>query len=470
MRTSRPSILGGLGLALALVGAACGSSSGGSSSATTAAAAPATTAAAAPATTAAAAPATTAAAPATTAAAPATTAAPAAAGPPPNAPGFDGTTIKLGMIAALSGPVAAPIGIPLANGNRVFWEAVNAKGGIGGKYKVQLVEGDGKYDVAETVKQYGAIKDKVVSFEQVIGTPMVQALLQSLNEDHILVQPATLDSIWQNEKYLLPIGAPYQIQAANGLSYYVQQNGKDKVICSMVIDSAYGQAGEQGLEYAAQQLGVKIAVKQTHKQGDTDFTAQINAFKNGKCDAVWITALPVETSGIMGRAAQVGFNPQWIAQSPTFLSLFLGTPLGPYMKAHEWLISEGPQWGDTSKPGMVQMLNDIKASKIDPNQKPDGYFAFGYVEAWAVDQVLEQAVKNGDLSRDGVIKAVNDLGELKFQGLFDDEKIGDPGVRQAPRANTVFGLDPATVATNGGTKPIIENYESDAAKSFNFAG
>ena len=56
------------------------------------------------------------------------------------------------------------------------------------------------------------------------------------------MQPATLDSIWQTEKYLLPILAPYQIQAANGLSYWVEKNGKDKVVCSMVVDSAYGQA------------------------------------------------------------------------------------------------------------------------------------------------------------------------------------------------------------------------------------
>jgi ABC-type branched-subunit amino acid transport system substrate-binding protein len=373
------------------------------------------------------------------------------------------------MVAALSGPVAAPIGIPLANGNRVYFEALNAKGGVAGKYKVQLVEADSKYDVAETVKQYGATKDQVAGYVQVIGTPMVQALTQSLNEDKVTVQPATLDAPWQNEKYLLPLEAPYQIQAINGLSYYVQQNGKDKVICSMVIDSAYGQAGEQGLEYAAQQLGVKIAVKQTHKQGDQDFTAQINAFKDGKCDMVWITALPTETAGILGRAAQAAFTPQWIAQSPTWVSAFAASPLAPYLGAHYLLMGiAGPQWGDTSSAGMTQMLNDIKNSKVDPGQKPDGYFQFGYLEAWAWGQVLEQAVKNGDLSRDGINKAINSLGMLKFQGLGSDEKVGDPGVRQAPRTNTIYKITPDTLATNGAVTPVAQAIESDAAKSYQF--
>jgi ABC-type branched-subunit amino acid transport system substrate-binding protein len=373
------------------------------------------------------------------------------------------------MLATLSGPVAAPIGIPLANGNRVFFEALNAKGGIAGKYKVNLVEADNKYDPAETVKQYAAIKDKVVGLVQILGTPTTQAVLQSLTEDKVTAQPATLDAPWQNQKYLLPIQAPYQIQAINGLSYYVQQNGAGKVVCSLVIDSSYGQAGEQGLEYAAQQLGTKVSVKQTYKQGDTDFTAQINALKDGKCDMVWITSLPDATGSILGRAAQANFTPQWIAQSPSWLSAFAAAPIAPYLAAHLWLMADaGPQWGDTSVPGMAQMLNDIKASKVDPNQKPDGYFGFGYLEAWAYAQVLEQAVKNGDLSRDGTQKAITDLGKLQFQGLSPDAVIGPPGVRQAPRANSIQKITPDTLATNGATTPLVQSVQSDAAKSYTF--
>jgi ABC-type branched-subunit amino acid transport system substrate-binding protein len=371
------------------------------------------------------------------------------------------------MLATLSGPVAAPIGIPLANGNRVFFEALNAKGGIAGKYKVNLVEADNKYDPAETVKQYAATKDKVVGFVQVLGTPPLLALLQSLNDDKVTAGPATLDAVWQTQKYLLPIQPPYQIQAINGLSYYVQQAGKDKVVCSLVIDSSYGQAGEQGLDYAAQQLGVKIAVKQTYKQGDTDFTAQINAFKDGKCDMVWLTSLPDATGGILGRAAQANFTPQWIAQSPSWLAAFAAAPIAPYLAAHLWLMADaGPQWGDASVPGMAQMLNDVKASKIDPNQKPDGYFGFGYVEAWAFAQVLGQAVKNGDLSHDGIQKAISDLGKLQFQGLSPDAVIGAPGVRQAPRANSIQKITPDTLATNGATTPLVQSIESDAAKAY----
>ncbi len=41
-------------------------------------------------------------------------------GPPEEVPGFDGETIRLGVITPTSGRVAV-IGEPLTNGNRAYW-------------------------------------------------------------------------------------------------------------------------------------------------------------------------------------------------------------------------------------------------------------------------------------------------------------------------------------------------------------
>src|SRR6185312_9131035 len=58
-------------------------------------------------------------------------------------PGVDvaNKTINLGILTPLSGPVAAPIGIPLTKGIETYFKAVNANGGIDG-FKVNLVEKD----------------------------------------------------------------------------------------------------------------------------------------------------------------------------------------------------------------------------------------------------------------------------------------------------------------------------------------
>ena len=55
-------------------------------------------------------------------------------------PGVDlnAKTITLGILSPYSGPVAAPVGIPLANGVKAFFDRVNDQGGIDG-FKVKFL-------------------------------------------------------------------------------------------------------------------------------------------------------------------------------------------------------------------------------------------------------------------------------------------------------------------------------------------
>jgi len=162
-------------------------------------------------------------------------------GAPKSVPGFDGKTIKLGVLTPLSGPVAV-IGNPLTAGNEVYFDALNEeKGGIAGKYKVELVQQDTQYAPDKTVQQYNKIKGQVAMFTQVLGTAPTLAVLPQLKRDGMLAAPASLDAFWVREENLLPVGAPYQIQAINSLDYFINEaGGKGKNICSFIQDDAYG--------------------------------------------------------------------------------------------------------------------------------------------------------------------------------------------------------------------------------------
>jgi ABC-type branched-subunit amino acid transport system substrate-binding protein len=131
-------------------------------------------------------------------------------------PGFDGTTIKLGVLTPLSGPVAV-IGLPLTAGNQVYFDYVNSQGGIAGKYPVELVQEDTQYRPDRTVQQYNRVKPDVVAFTQVLGTAPTLAVLPQLVEDGMIAAPASLDAFWVREPNLMPVGGPYQIQAINAL-------------------------------------------------------------------------------------------------------------------------------------------------------------------------------------------------------------------------------------------------------------
>ena len=378
-------------------------------------------------------------------------------------PGFDGTTIKLGVLTPLTGPVAV-IGNPLTAGNEVYIDKVNAEGGIAGKYKVELVQEDTQYLPNVAVQKYNQIKGDVVSFVQLLGTPSTLAVLPQLKRDQMIAAPASLDALWVREANLLPIGGPYQIQAINALDYYVNEGGGEgKKVCSMIQDDAYGEAGQAGVDFAAEKLGFEVADTQRFKNGDKDVTGQVQRLQGSNCDAVFLVATPTDAGTIWGTAAQGKFAPQWIAQSPSWIDELGSSPLADYLKQTVWVAAEGTEWGDDSVPGMAEMVKNVE--ELRPKQEPDYYFAFGYNQARAMTAVLEKAVENGDLSKEGLLKASEDVGTVSFDGLTGDYEYGTAEERNPPRSSTIFEVDPEKPF---GLATKEYNYESEAAKKYEF--
>lgn len=384
------------------------------------------------------------------------------------APGFDpaAKTIHLGVITPLTGAAAA-IGKPLTAGNEVWFKYLNQeKGGIAGKYQVILDEEDSQYVPQTGVQDYQKIKDGEVMIEQLLGTPVTKAVLPLLKQDNIVAQPASLDADWVPEQNLLPLGGPYQIQMINAANYMANEGGaKTKKWCEAIQDDAYGQAGQAGLTYGAQQLGVSIVTTVKFPASNPDFTPQVQQLKSAGCEVVFLTSIPSDTGTFLGKAAQLQFAPTWVGQSPSYIGALATSPLKDYLAAHFLLASEGTEWGDTSVPGMADLVSRLQ--KYDPSQAPDYYFSFGYLEAEAVTALLEKAVSLGDLSRQGILNAMNQLGTVSFGGLTGDYTYGPPGQRVFPRSSTIFKINPAKPI---GIEKLKYNFESDQAKSYKLPG
>jgi len=378
-------------------------------------------------------------------------------------PGFDGKTIKLGVLTPLTGPVAV-IGEPLTAGNEVFVESVNQRGGVAGKYKIELEQADTQYEPDRTVQQYNRLKRDVVAFTQVLGTAPTLAVLPQLKRDKALASPASLDAFWVREENLLPVGGPYQIQAINALDYYVNQaDGKGKRICSIIQDDAYGEAGQAGVDFAAEKLGFEVTETQRFRVGTKDVSGQVSRLRSAKCDAVFLVATPTDAGTIWGTAAQLKYAPRWIAQSPAWIDELGKSPLAPYLEKTTWVAAEGTEWGDTKVPGMAEMVKNVE--ELRPKQEPDYYFAFGYNQARAMVAVLEEAVKAGDLSKEGILQASKDVGTLSFEGLTGDYQYGPAEDRNPPRQTTIFKVDPKKPF---GLATEEYQYESEAAGEYQF--
>jgi ABC-type branched-subunit amino acid transport system substrate-binding protein len=380
------------------------------------------------------------------------------------APGFDGKTIKLGDITALSGS-AAVIGAQLAAGQEVFWKYYNAEhGGIAGKYPVQLSLEDNMYDATTTVQQYNKMKNDVVMFSQVMGTAPTLALLPLLKADNVVASPASQDAFWVREQQLFPVLEPYQIDAINAMDFMMKEGGgQGKKVAVVMQNDVYGQAGLEGVQFAAKQLGFDLATVTRFKVGDQDFTAQVKQLQNSGAQIVFAVALPTEFAKILGTAASFGYAPQWVGQSPAWVDLLLTTPLKDYLSSHVMIAAVGPEWGDPAVPEAVTFANRVKTYK--PDQTPNYYFSFGYIQAQATAQLLEKAVQLGSLDRKGIVAAMNSLDVLRFEGLAGDYHYGPPEQRNPSRVTTMFKVTPGAPF---GLKSLKYNFSSAAAEAFQF--
>ena len=381
-------------------------------------------------------------------------------------PGVDVTnkTITLGILSPYSGPVADPIGKPLALGVKVYFDSVNANGGIDG-YKVKFLEEDTQYNPQIQVQLYNQIHNQVLMIADSLGTPTTFAIKDLAAADHMLVSAATLSSALAREKYLILLGTPYRLQVENAFDYVVNKVGVQNPSVGIIYQNdEYGQDGLTGYKEAVSFYHLHDVAQATYAVTDTNYTAQISQLKAAGAKYVFITAIPTATAGIIVTAYKLGYNPQWILQSPAFAQALLAVPGLGALLSHDWIVSQGATWGDTSQPGMAQMLNDV--AKYAPNQKPDGFFQFGYTESKITYAILKKALDNNDITRDGLLTAFESLKSVDLGGLLPPVTYGSsPNDRVPTRDSIVFVIDPTQPT---GVKPLSADFTGAAAKQSQF--
>jgi ABC-type branched-subunit amino acid transport system substrate-binding protein len=382
------------------------------------------------------------------------------------APGVVGDTIAIGALTPLSDAVAV-IGKPLAAGLQAYARQLNdERGGIAGRYRLKVIEEDITYANPSTgAQKYQKIKADVAFFAMVVGTDHVNGLLPLLEEDSVVVVPTTFDAEWVRQPRLLPWGPPYQVWTINGAAYYRQQPGNEtKTICSLVLATGYGEASEEGLVFAAAQMGFEIPVKARFRQDDQDFIAPITQLRNARCDAVFLASLPGVTGKVLGAAAQLGYEPRWIAQGPSWHQTLIHTSLKEYYARNLWLVIDGPEWGDSTVAGVRSLL--AARSRYTPDQEPDLYYTVGYLLGRTAHALLERAVELGDLSRAGILRAVEQV-TVRYDGLWSEYRYGPAPERELPRTVSLFRMNPDKPF---GAELLVAGFTSPAAAAYRVTG
>ncbi len=378
-------------------------------------------------------------------------------------------TITLGILSPYSGP-ADVIGIPLADGVKAFFDHVNDNGGIDG-FKVQFKEEDTKYDPQTEVQLYNQIHNQVLMIADSLGTETTVAINSQATTDHMLVSAATLSSALVNDKYLILVGTPYRLQVENAFDYVVNTLHVQHPATGIIYQNDdYGADGLQGYTEAVSAYNLNNVAEAAYGINggvpDTNVTAEVSKMKAAGAKYVFLTAIPTATAEVIGTAAKLGYFPQWILQSPSFLTALMAVPALAPLLSKAWVVGQGAAWGDTSVPGMAQLLQDV--AKYYPQQKPDGYFEFGYTESYVTYAILKKALDDKNITRDGLYTAFQSLGQVSLGGLYPQATYGSsPNQRVPTRDSVIYAIDPTAAAT-GFVKPITPDFTGTAAKQSQF--
>jgi ABC-type branched-subunit amino acid transport system substrate-binding protein len=470
--------------ALALVVAACGDDDDDNASET-----PATTEAATATT----------AAPATTEAAPATTEAESSAAPETteaSAPetteagtvapadiatdiGVDDSTITVGMLADLSGAFA-PLVTEIVEAQKVYWDNVNANGGIAGRQVVLDVEDTG-YDVATTQDKYASMRDKVAIISQSTGSPHTASIAPDLVKDDLIAIPLSWYSGWafgelgQNafESY-----TNYCFEAMNGIEWFNKNKDVQKVAL-ISFPGEYGGDGAAGAKKAIEALGLEVVYDGTGQvtppsadNPNPDQTAIISQIVSSGADLVWASINPTTLAGIMGGAVSQGFTGLWSGNSPTYSFKLLGTALAPLLDQYYIASTYIVTWG-SDVPGMQEVVDAMTAAR--PDLGVSDVYVLGWTEGEITKAILDKAAANGDMTRAGIVAAANEV-QVDFKGLAPAQSwSGDPN-EFVVRESYIYDVDlanynPVTLGEGGGSTgwTLLEGpYTSDTAAAYDF--
>ncbi|GDY29692.1 ABC transporter substrate-binding protein [Gandjariella thermophila] len=357
-------------------------------------------------------------------------------------PGVTADTISLGVLGDLSGPFA-PLGKNLMQGNQLYFDKVNAAGGICGR-QVRLVVADHGYNAQRAIDLYSQVEPKVLGFVQLLGSPMTDALKQDILQDQVLAAPAGWSSWLLRHPYLMVTGTTYDLEMVNGLDYLVNQGGvtRGDAVGHVYLDGDYGGNALQGSTFAAGQLGLSLVpVKVDEKT--RDMTAQLATLKAQRVKAILASVTPAQTVAIATAARAAGLDVPILSDNPGFDPAILRTQMAPWLEQKLLMVSSYAPFG-ADIPAARDLAAAFRARY--PSDAPSAAVDYGYAVANAYGEILATACANKDLTREGVHRAFRSQHTIDTGGLNPLLHFSDAG---KPSADAVYVLRPDSHVPGG---------------------
>ena len=305
----------------------------------------------------------------------------------------------------------------------MYWDKVNADGGIAGR-QVELVIEDNGYDVPTQHEKYEAIRDEVAIISQSTGSPHTAAIAQQLVEDDLVAIPLSWYSGWADPEFgqnVFETYTTYCVESMNGIEW-LHNNRDVQTVAIISFPGEYGGDGDAGRTHGGRSARARDRVRR-RRPGDAAVGRQpepgLERRRSARSstsnpDLVWATINPTTLGGDHGRRRRPGLHGPVVGQladvqlqaarhrpgaaaRPVLHRLDVHRHVGRRRAGH----GRGRR-RDDGRPGPTWPSSDV--------------YILGWTEAMITQAILEQAAANGDMTRAGIVAAANEV-TVDFNGL-----------------------------------------------------
>lgn len=212
-------------------------------------------------------------------------------------------TIKIGLVTALSGQ-SAQAGEALTRGMTIAIDEINAKGGLLGGRKLELVRRDDEGNPAKGVVAARELifKEKVAVLFGGLDTPVSMAIVPIVNQEKVpFVGPwaagTGVTKNGANPNYAFRVSAVDEL-VDKAMLNYAQKTFKSSKAGLILVNNPWGESNEKGIVAALAEKGLKPAGVEKFEASDVDIVPQLTRLKAAGADTLYLV-------GNVGPSAQV---------------------------------------------------------------------------------------------------------------------------------------------------------------------
>ena len=228
--------------------------------------------------------------------------------------------IVVGQVAPLSG-LLAPTGNHVRAGAQIYFDSVNAAGGINGQ-KIRLITKDDAYKVPETIKQTKALIEEAqpIALFGYVGTGNIEAVLKEkiLDENGIpliMVRTGASSLAKSGNPWMFITRAGYSGEIGKIFQLYSASGYKNYAV--FYQDDPFGQDGLSSAEALADKYGCKIVAKGSYEKNTTEVTNAVKTITAAAPHAVIMVSNTAASAAFIKKAKDAGLRTQFVSISTT---------------------------------------------------------------------------------------------------------------------------------------------------------